>query len=404
MVKTYIGFEEALALIEANISIAPSEEVVLVDLVDRVLAENVRAMVDSPSVNASLKDGYAVHSEDLTWASPENPVFLTLFGLSFAGSSPSDPLPSGMAVRVTTGAELPPGADAVLAGEFAEETGEGIRCIRDAGPGRNVLEKGTDVKAGRIVAARGEILRPAMVGLLAAAGLDRARVTVRPRIALLATGDEVVAPGLPLTSGKLYASNMVETSAWLKSFGFPDPIIRILPDRAEEIGAAISELRSGVDAFISSGGAWGSERDLMLDLLESLGWRGFFHRVRLGPGKAAGFGLLGKKPFFILPGGPPSHEAAFLLLALPGLMAMSGRPGPVFEKRQARLTEALEGQSDWTQCVHVLLTEEAGLLSAEPLKWKSRLSAMARKDGLLLLPEGVEGYRTGETVEILKLD
>ena len=158
-----------------------------------------------------------------------------------------------------------------------------------------------------------------------------------------------------------------------------------------------------MDAIVTSGGAWGSERDLMLGLLDSLGWQGFFHRVRLGPGKAAGFGLLSGKPFFILPGGPPSHEAAFLLLALPGLLAMCGRRGPVFPPLKAVLADEVRGQGNWTQVVHVFLSATEDGWEARPIKNASRLSSMAGKDALLLIPEGAESLPLGAMVDVLPL-
>lgn len=400
MLETNISFQQALKLVLDHVPRLPSEEAPLYGLGGRILAEDAVARVDSPSVNASLKDGYAVHSRDVAAARPESPVTLELKRFQAAGDPPGRELEPGSAVRVTTGAPLPPGADAVLADEFAREEGRAVRCLRDAGPGRNVLPKGTDVRVGQVAARRGEKLDPALIGLLAAAGLDRARVAARPRVRVIATGDEVLAPGRPLEPGKLYASNIVETMAWLDSFGLTECTARVVPDRAEEINAAIQEAGGEADAFLTSGGAWKSERDLMLGLLEGMGWQGIFHRVRLGPGKAAGFGLIESRPFFILPGGPPSHEAAFLLLALPGLLAMSGWQGPVFPRVRARLEETIGGKADWTQVIHARLYEKDGTFTARPLESASRLLSMARKNALILLPEGVSHIEAGEDVRV----
>ncbi|MEW5724265.1 MAG: molybdopterin molybdotransferase MoeA [Thermodesulfobacteriota bacterium] len=398
-----LGFEEALALVLENVGLGPEEEAALPDLPGRVLVREVRALVDSPSVEASLKDGYALHSADVASASEAAPVALRLAGFQAAGDIPRGTLPRGATLRVTTGTPLPSGADAVLAGEFAREEAGWVHCFRDAGPNRNVLSRGADVRAGEVIAGEGEVLTPGLIGLIAAGGLSSAPVVRPPRVALLGTGDEVVAPGRPLGPGKLYASNIVETAAWLKAFGFPDAGTQVLPDRAEEIASALRGLSDRADAFISSGGAWGSERDLMVRLLGDLGWRGIFHRVRLGPGKAVAFGLWDGRPFFILPGGPPSHEAAFLLLALPGLWAMCGRREPVFPRVMVRLTEAVAGQAKWTQVIHARAVWDNGRWTAAPLKTASRLSSMARKNALILLPEGVSEVAAGQEVEAVLL-
>jgi molybdopterin molybdotransferase len=401
--KRKIGFTQARKIILENVPLLPLESMPLLELQGRIAAQDLHAVVDSPSIDASLKDGYAVYSDDVAEADENNPARLTLKGFQAAGDPAGELLQIGSTVRVTTGAPMPPGAQAVLAGEYAREESDEVVCWRDAEPGRNVLPRGTDVKAGEIVVRKGETLHPALIGLLAAAGLDKAPVYRRPRVAVIGTGDEIVAPGEALKEGRLYASNLVESVSWLKSFGMSVQST-VVPDQAGKMEKAIQDLVPQVDAFVTSGGAFGSERDLMLGLLNDLGWEGLFHRVRLGPGKAAGFGLLEGKPFFLLPGGPPSYEATFLLLALPGLMAMSGHLAPVFTEINARLEKDITGQIDWTQSVHARLykTDDQGF-AVQPLKSVSRLSSMARKNALILLPEGTTEYKAGREIPVIQL-
>ena len=398
---TMIGFEEALHLILSTVPRLAEEEVELSEAAGRVLAEEVVSTVDSPSADAALKDGYAVRSSDLIDAKPGHEVELALIGVQTAGGRLKAPvLTPGTTVRVTTGAPLPRGAQAVLAREFARKEQGRVFCQNDAAPGRNVLPLGADIRAGQVLARPGERLHPALIGLLASAGRQRLRVFVKPRVGVIATGDEVVLPGADLAPGQLYASNLIEALAWLSALGFPRAESAIVPDREEAIAQAVVRLAGKVDAFITSGGAWQSERDLVARTLSDLGWSLVFHQVRLGPGKAAGFGLLGGRPFFLLPGGPPSFEAALLTLALPGLMAMAGWRGPVFPVLWARLTEALTGDEGWTQLVHVELMEEREGWAAIPLKEASRLSSMARKTGLVLIPEGTARLEAGQQVRV----
>ncbi|MBW2092646.1 MAG: molybdopterin molybdotransferase MoeA [Deltaproteobacteria bacterium] len=398
--KVMIGFQEALSLILKNVPQGVSEEVSWLEATGRVLAEDAVAKVDSPLSDVALKDGYAVFSSDVTSARPDREVKLRLLSFKGAGDSPGQALEPGTAIRVTTGAVVPPGAQAVLAQEFTREEQDTVCCLNDAEPGRNILPKGTDVRAGEVVARQGERLSPALVGLLACAGLDHLWVVSRPLVAVIATGDEVVVPGGPLGPGQIYASNMVETVSWLQSFGLPEVSFRVVKDRADEIKAAIEGMSSRVDAFITSGGAWQSERDLVLQVLEDLGWHEIFRHVRLGPGKAVAFGLLQNRPVFILSGGPPSYETAFLELALPGLLAMAGWRGPVFPTLKARLEEAVRGEKGWTQAIHAKVTFKDRHFCVRPYKTASRLSSMARKDGIIIVPEGQAELAAGEEVEV----
>jgi len=375
----------------------------LLAAVGRILTEDVRAKVDSPSVSTSRKDGYAVLPEDLVAASPATPVHLKLIGSRSAGEMRPLSIHSGEAVRVTTGALIPEGNVSVISEEFCRREGETLTCLNTAAPGRNILCRGTDVRYGDIVAERGAALSPPLLGLIAAAGHGTLRVYQVPRVAVIATGDEVVAPGEPLPEGKLYASNMVEICSWLSLYAIPFETA-VIGDRREDIRAAIQGRLDRADVFITSGGAWGSEKDLILQVAADLGWKGIYHRVRMGPGKPVGFGLLHGRPFFVLPGGPPSNEMAFLQLALPALLKMKGEPPRVFPVAPARLAAAVTGEKGWTEFVHARLETRSDGLHAHPARLKSRLVSMAAKQALIVIPEDRAEIAAGERIEIQVLD
>ena len=330
--KTFIGYEQALELTLSAVGRCGAETVPLEAATGKYLAADVFSNVDSPSLATSRKDGFAVFSSDIEAAHESSPVQLVLKGKLYAGGSPEDMhIKHGQAVQVTTGAPLPNGSDAVISEEYCRRDGNQLFCLNTAGPGRNILPCGADIHRGDSVLTGGRKISPPAVGLLAAAGHSEVSAYRTPRVAVIASGDEVVAPGTTLLPGQLYASNMMEIRSWLKVFGI-DCKIEIVSDHESEIEAAIGRHIERCDVFLTSGGAWGSEKDLMLKVVEKLGWQGIYHRVRMSPGKPVGFGLLDKRPFFILPGGPPSNEMAFLQLALPAVMKMMGRLARKFSR------------------------------------------------------------------------
>jgi molybdopterin molybdotransferase len=397
----YVGYQEAFNLVCSNVRPVGVEEVSLDLCVGRIAAEDMSALVSYPSSDVSLKDGFAVKSGDVAGASIQRPVCLRVTGSVFAGSIFEGEVTGGNTVKICSGAPIPLGADAVVSDEFCEELSSAEVCIRaDAERGRNVLRSGGEIKAGAIIARGGEVLLPGCLGLAAAAGINRVGVYRRPRAAIMGIGDEVVAPGGQLNSGQLYASNLVTMGAWLASFGIPYDT-SVVKDNKEAIKQELWH-HSGAEAIVTSGGAWGSERDLVVNVLDELGWREIFHHVRLGPGKGIAFGLWEGKPVFCLPGGPASNEMAFLQLALPGLLRMGGENRHPLQTVFARLTESMRGRHRaWTEFRDATLScDSEGNYSVKLYRNRSRLQAIASANCLVCVPEGTESLNIGEIVPV----
>lgn len=398
----YIGYREAFDIIGSNVRPMGDETLSLNLIVCRVAAADLLAQVSYPSVDVSLKDGFAVKSTDVVYANRIKPVCLKVTGSAFAGVKYEGQVEAGGAVKVCSGTPIPDGANAVVSGEFCEEASPGNVFVKaDAGPGRNILRAGVEVEAGAIIVRRGERLLPGCVGLAAAAGVSHVRVHRRPRVVIISVGDEVVVPGEKLHIGQLYASNMVTMAAWLASFGI-SYVTAVVTDKEGSIKQELQKHLPNVDAILTSGGAWGSERDLVIGALNKLGWQKLFHYVRMGPGKGIAFGLWEHVPVFCLPGGPSSNEMAFLQLALPALLRMGGETRHPLQNVPARLTEDVRSRHRaWTEFKDAVVTLDGeGNYTVALYKSRSRLQAIASASGLICIPEGKESLYSGDVIPV----
>lgn len=401
-----LGLEEALQLLGEQVKQLPCEDLPLLDNAGRILAQDIHALVDSPSVDASLKDGYAVVSKAIAHASDNNTVSLHLAGTIHAGENPSITVTSTRAVRILTGAEIPGGANSVIAEEFTRLEGSDVQVMNTAEPGRNILYRGSDIEKGGIIARQGDRITPGLLGLVAAAGHNRLSVVRQPRVAIIATGDEVVAPGTPLPRGKLYASNITTLAGWCRRFGF-HVHLEIVQDSVDEIETTISRLAADTDALITSGGAWTGDHDLVAQVLSRMGGTKIFHRLRIGPGKATGLVMLAGKPVFILPGGPPSNLMGFLQIALPGLFQLSGCQTSPLRRCPVRLSEKLQTKfPDWTQFFYgkLIRTEKNEPPLFKPLIRKSRLRSMAEAEAIIAIEEGQQHLDKHSIISAQMLD
>jgi len=398
----YVGYREAFELIASHIRPVGIEEMPLDQSVDRIAAVDVVAQVSYPSTDVSLKDGFAVKSVDVTAASKQNRVFLKVTGSVFAGFKFDGEVKPGNAVKICSGAPIPRGADAVVSAEFCEEISQEEVIVKaDAEPGRNVLRTGGEVKEGATIVKKGGRLLPGYLGLAAAAGVSRVSVYRRPVVAVVGVGDEVVAPGEDLSPGQLYASNLVTMESWLASFGI-SCVTSVVNDSEEDIKRELQTHLPDVDVIMTSGGAWGSERDLVVGSLAQLGWQEIFHHVRMGPGKGIAFGIWQGKPVFCLPGGPASNEMAFLQLALPGILRISGDSRHPLQTVTARLTEDLKTRHlAWTEFKDATLSRDSkGNYIVGLYRNRSRLQAIASANGLVCIPEGTESLSSGDAVPV----
>jgi molybdopterin molybdotransferase len=300
--------------------IAPPELLAVVDALDRVLAEDVRAPFDVPPSDNSAVDGYAVSSADIPVSDTHA---LTVIGDLPAGSVFDGAIVAGQALRIMTGAPMPAGADTVYPQEIVARDGDRVR-IGALEKGANVRRRGEDIASGAAVVAAGHPLRPQDVGLLTSLGLVQVLVHARPRVALLSTGDEVAEPGTVRTPGQIYDSNRFTLRGSITRCGGEVIDLGIVPDRREELRARLLDAASMAEIVVSSGGVSVGVYDLVKDVLQEIGGIEFW-QVAMQPGRPLAMGSIGSAHFFGLPGNPVASMLAFMLFVRPAIYKLAGR-------------------------------------------------------------------------------
>lgn len=399
-----LGLKEALNLVLKNTRPLGVESVGLVECVGRTAAKDFTALVDSPSMDSSRKDGYAVMSGDTANAASNHPVRLRILGSVGAGQMKGFRVESGTTVRVLTGAPIPSGADAVAAEEHVTRLENDVLVETSLEQGQNILRRGSDISLGDCVVQSRRRISPLVAGLLAAAGHSMVPVFKSPVVGIVAIGDELVRPGTLLEQGKLYESNTITLASWCRRYGIHSSVA-IVEDDPRTIASALNTLSNETDALLTSGGAWTGACDFVAQVLEDLGWKKIFHRIRIGPGKGAGFGILNQKPVFVLSGGPPSNLVGFLEVALPGLLALSGYSNPGLPSMEARLGSGLAGgTTSWTDFFFGTIEYNNGLPRFYPQEKHTRLCSIAKATAVAAIPEGWDSLPEGTVVRVQLLE
>jgi molybdopterin molybdotransferase len=358
----------------------------------RVLAEDVVAAIDVPPFDGSAMDGFAV----VAGAGGR----LTVVGESRAGHPAPATVGEGTAIRISTGASIPAGADAVVRQEDAEETAAGV-LVPATEPGANVRAAGEDVRAGQAVLRAGTVLEPVELGVAASVGRAELQCARRPRVALVMTGDELTAPGEELAEGRIYGSNLpVLAGAVERAGGEPVAAIRAGDEPAETRRALERALRSA-DVVCASGGVSVGPHDHVRAALLELGAEERFHGVALRPGRPTWFGVHGRTLVFGLPGNPVSAAVTFQLFVRPALLALQGaEPGP--RRAGATLAEGVERNPRRAQAVRVRLSAGERGFEATPTgpQGSHRLTSLLEADALALIGPGRGTVEAGEQVEV----
>ena len=370
----------------------------------RVLAEDITSAIDVPGHDNSAMDGYAVRFADLKSAAD---AVLRVVGASFAGKPYAGSLGTGEAVRIMTGGVIPTGADTVVMQERVTASAGEVRIPCGQQTGQNVRAAGCDIGRGQVVFRRGQLLRPAEIGMIASLGIGEVSVYRRLRVAFFSTGDELVQVGQPLAAGQIYDSNRYTLYGMLARLGVDSIDLGVIRDDPAAIERAFAEAARAADVVITSGGVSVGEADFVKQMLDRLG-EVLFWKIAMKPGRPLAYGRIGEAHFFGLPGNPVSAMVTFYQFVREALLVLMGVPEPApLPILKATCTSAIKKAPGRTEF-------QRGILSAgDGGQWTVRvtgdqgsaiLSSMSQANCFIVLPDAQGNTPAGATVDVQLLE
>lgn len=416
--------DEARARIAACAPVR-TETIAVANALGRVIAHDLAAAVDLPHFHRANMDGYAVRARDTFGASASIPAYLKLVGTVHMGKQPKRTVRKGEAMRIATGGMLPSATDAVVMIEYTEELGDGtvrngpvrdgsasdasVEVHRSVAPWENVLRIGEDIAKSQPIFARGRRLRGRDLGALTGVGITRVTVFRRPRVALISTGDEIVAPGARPRPGQVRNINACSLLAMATEAGGTVTDFGVIPDRRDTLQRVLAQALARHDTVLISGGSSVGAKDITLDVLSSFPRSEIlFHGISVAPGKPTILARALDKPVMGLPGHPQSALVIFDLFGAPLLRVLGGEnPTAVFAPQRtvrARLSQNVASQAGREDYVRVTLAEHDGQRIAAPLAGKSgAIFNLIKADGLVCIAASAEGLEEGTEVEVILL-
>lgn len=406
MFRNLISLDEAKRILKENFSAKPVgvDRVLLSNAHDRVLSEDIAALIDVPSFDRATVDGYAVRAADTFGADEDKPIALKLCGKIPVGEQPRVVVKNGTVAEIVTGAPFPRGADGAVMMEYTSRKGDTIFVHRPVSKGENVMEAGSDIKKGETVLNKHEVLSSHKIGVLAAVGLTEVEVYKRPKVAILSTGAEIVEPGEPLPSGKIYDINAYALSAAVLECGGEPMNFGIVPDEIDRLRAALEKALNSADVVVTSGGVSVGPKDLVPQVLNALGEPGVMVcGVAVKPGKPTTIALINRKPVFSLPGHPTSSLLIFHIIVRSIISKMAGRTEePLITMKALATRKMFPARGRRTFVMVKLISDESGnlLASPVPIGLSGAITTLAKAEGFVEIQEKRQFIRAGDEVTV----
>jgi len=397
--SSLMPLEKVLNIIE-NAKVATSmEEVPVVDAYNRVLAEDIKSLLNSPAFDNSAMDGYAVKAEDTFGSSQANPAHLKIVDRIGAGKASHISLKRGEAVKIATGAPIPEGANAVVMEEYTMENGDDLDVEYSSKPGENVSPSGEDFNKGDLILESGKLLRPQDIGIISSSGHDKIKVFRKPKIGVITTGNELVMTLSQIKEAKIINSNYYTLKALVES-ALSIPEVTHCTDEEETVSKQIKEFLKNFDAIITTGGTAISKGDVVVDVIDELG-EVLVHGVAIKPGKPFGFGLIHEKPVFMLSGYPVASMVQFDVFVRDFILKMQNihRKPQIFKKIASRKIPSTLGRTEYIRA-----KTNGDMVSPLKIRGSGVIRSMVESDSYILIDENNEGIGEGEECDVLLYD
>jgi molybdopterin molybdotransferase len=400
-----VAFKKFLSCINWSKTFRPTEYVTLQDAQNRVLSKNMSSLIDIPSFIKAERDGYAIKSNDTRGASMKHPVLLDVIGRITAGQEAQYMIESGKAVAIATGARVPKGADAVVMVENTEQENNTLKIFNEIGGGKNIALKGEDIKNRQTLFKKGTWLTSQDVGLIASVGINRVPVFKKPKVAIFATGDELVEPGSKLDDTSIFESNRYMIAGMIRESGGEVVDLGICKDDRDLIFSKLKEALK-FDLVVVSGGASVGEKDYVPDLINNLGKPGLVvHGIAMKPGSPTALGVVNNKPIIVSPGFPVSSFVAFYTFGRPVILKILTTEGPITTKLIATMASNINTFKNFRTFVRVQVVRNNGSYLAEPISaaGASLLSTLTKSNGMIIVENNDSKLMKGKRVQVIPL-
>ena len=407
MFRKLMTFEEAKKAINDHFKpiFLGEEEAALLEAYNRVLSQDVVSTLDIPPFNRSTVDGYAVKAKDTFGANENKPSTLKVTGAICVGEKPYFTVAECEAVEIVTGAPIPEGADAAVMIEDTEREDAQLNVFAPVIVNQNVMKKGSDIKKGTLILKKGQVLGSSEIGVLAALGFTKVKVSKIPIVAVLSTGGEITEPGKELPAGKIYDINAYSISTAVIESGGKPVYFGVVPDDKAALTKVLQTAMASSDMVITSGGVSVGPRDYTPQIVDSLGKPGIVvYGIAVKPGKPTTVGFIGDKPVFSLPGHPTSALLIFYLLARPLIQQLAGRPmGGMKVVRAFAGSRMFSAKGRRTFVMVKLEFDKECRLIAEPVESgaSGAITTLAKADGFVEIAENEQFVDVNEEVEVV---